>query len=145
MSLMDMRDLHVWFDLGKGRELHAVQGVRFSVEPGERVGLVGESGCGKTTTVLAVIGLLPPSASVAGEVVLDGTNILAGGEEGVRSHRWTDVAMVFQGAMNALNPVLTVGSQIVEPMEVHGIAEGAAARKRARELLEMVGISAAAT
>ncbi len=143
MSLLEVRDLHVWFDLPGGEELHAVQGVSFSLERGERLGLVGESGCGKTTTILALMGLLPPSASVSGQVLLDDEDILAGGEESLRPHRWTDIAMVFQGAMNALNPVRRVGSQIVEPMELHDVASGDAARKHAGELLEMVGIPAA--
>ncbi|MDP9233658.1 MAG: ABC transporter ATP-binding protein [Actinomycetota bacterium] len=121
--------------------MHAVQGVSISLEAGDKMGLVGESGCGKTTTILAVMGLLPPSASVAGEVLLDGNNIMAGGEDSIRPHRWTRLSMVFQGAMNALNPVKTVGSQIVEPMELHEVASGDAARRRARELLEVVGIS----
>jgi oligopeptide/dipeptide ABC transporter ATP-binding protein len=140
MSLLEVRDLNVWFALPRGAELHAVRGVSFSLAEGERFGLVGESGCGKTTTILAMMGLLPPSASVAGAVQLDGENILAGGEDSARPHRWTDIAMVFQGAMNALNPVKRVGWQIAEPMELHGIASGAAARKRAHELLELVGI-----
>ena len=140
MTLLEVRDLHVWFDLPHGGELHAVQGVGFEVDPGQRLGLVGESGCGKTTTILALMGLLPGNATVAGSVLLDGEDILAVGEDTVRPHRWKDVAMVFQGAMNALNPVRTVGDQIVEPMELHGIAEGEAARRSARELLEMVGI-----
>jgi peptide/nickel transport system ATP-binding protein len=140
MSLLEVRDLHVWFALPHGGEMHAVQGVSFSLEAGERFGLVGESGCGKTTTILAVMGLLPPSASVAGEVLLDGKNILAGGEDTVRPHRWNDIAMVFQGAMNALNPVRRVAWQIAEPMELHGTASGAGARRMARDLLETVGI-----
>jgi oligopeptide/dipeptide ABC transporter ATP-binding protein len=142
-ALLDVRDLHVWFDLPHGAELHAVQGVSFSLEPGDRLGLVGESGCGKTTTILAVMGLLPPSASVAGQVILNGQDIMLGAEQTVRPHRWKDIAMVFQGAMNALNPVKTVGSQIVEPMVLHEVAEGAAAKTRAGELLELVGIPAA--
>ena len=85
-------------------------------------------------------GLLPPNASVAGQVLLDGEDILARGEESVRPHRWSDIAMVFQGAMNAFNPVQTIGDQIVEPMELHDVAEGKAAMRRARELLEVVGI-----
>ena len=121
-----------------------MQGVSFALDAGERFGLVGESGCGKTTTVLALMGLLPPNASVAGEVFIDGQNILAGGEDSVQAYRWKDMAMVFQGAMNALNPVKKVGWQIAEPMAFHGVAQGAAARKRAGELLEMVGIPAAA-
>ena len=143
--LLDVRDLHVWFDLPRGGELHAVQGVSFSLDPGERMGLVGESGCGKTTSILALMGLLPPNASVRGEVRIGGIDIMAGGEETMRPHRWREVAMVFQGAMNALNPVQRVGTQIIEPMELHGFASGDAARRRAGELLELVGIPAAAT
>ena len=144
MTLLSVRDLHVWFDLPDRRRLHAVQGVGFDIDPGERMGLVGESGCGKTTTILALMGLLPPSATVAGEVILDGRNILERGEETLRPHRWNDIAMVFQGAMNALNPVKTVERQIVEPMELHHVAEGADALRRAGELLELVGIPASA-
>ncbi len=143
MSLLEVRDLHVWFDLAEGGELHAVQGVSLDLDAGERVGLVGESGCGKTTTVLALLGLLPPSATVAGDVRFQGESILAAGEETMQPHRWKDVAIVFQGAMNALNPVKTIETQIVEPMELHGTAEGADARRSARELLELVGIPAA--
>jgi oligopeptide/dipeptide ABC transporter ATP-binding protein len=139
-ALLGLDELHVWFDLGEGRELHAVQGVSLELEPGQRLGLVGESGCGKTTTVLGLLGLLPPSASVAGRVLLNGEDILAGGEDSIRPHRWTDLAIVFQGAMNALNPVQTVESQIVEALQLHGTATGKAARARVGELLEAVGI-----
>jgi peptide/nickel transport system ATP-binding protein len=139
--LLEVEDLHVWFDLPRHRELHAVQGVSFGVDRGERLGLVGESGCGKTTTILALMGLLPPTASVAGRVLLDGEDVLARGERTVAPHRWRDVAMVFQGAMNAFNPVRRIGDQLVEPMQLHEIAEGRAARARAAELLERVGIS----
>jgi oligopeptide/dipeptide ABC transporter ATP-binding protein len=138
--VLSVEGLEVWFDV-PGGELHAVQGVGFDLYPGERMGLVGESGCGKTTTILALMGLLPPSASVAGRVLLDGEDVLAKGEESISPQRWRDVAMVFQGAMNAFNPVKTVGSQIVEPMELHGVSSGRAARTQAAELLEMVGIS----
>ena len=142
-SLLEVEGLNVWFDLDRGRELHAVQGVSFALEPGERLGLVGESGCGKTTTVLGLLGLLPPSASVAGRVRLNGVDILVGGEETIRPHRWVDLAIVFQGAMNALNPVKTVGSQIVEALELHGIARGREARLHTGRLLESVGIPSA--
>jgi peptide/nickel transport system ATP-binding protein len=142
VPLLEIEDLQVWFDLEGGGELHAVQGVNISLEPGERLGLVGESGCGKTTTALAIMGLLPPNASASGRVLLDGDDILAGGEDAMRPHRWVDVAIVFQGAMNALNPVRTIGQQIIEPLELHGRAKGASARARTAELLEAVGIPA---
>jgi peptide/nickel transport system ATP-binding protein len=138
--VVSVEDLHVWFDLPGGGELHAVQGVSFALPEGARLGLVGESGCGKTTTILAMMGLLPASASVSGRVLLDGEDILARGEESVSPHRWKDIAMVFQGAMNAFNPVQTIGSQIAEPMTLHGSLSGRAAKAHVRELLELVGI-----
>jgi oligopeptide/dipeptide ABC transporter ATP-binding protein len=141
VSLLQVEELHVWFDLARGRELHAVQGVSFALDRGERLGLVGESGSGKTTAILALMGLLPPTASVAGRVLLDGEDVLVRGERTVAPHRWKDVAMVFQGAMNAFNPVKRIGAQLVEPMEQHGVAEGSRAEARAAELLERVGIS----
>ena len=140
--LLQIEDLHVWFDLEGRGELHAVQGVNLTLEPGERLGLVGESGCGKTTTALAIMGLLPSSASASGRILLEGKDILAGGDEAMRPHRWVDVAIVFQGAMNALNPVRTVGHQIVEALELHDRAKGGAAHRAAGELLEAVGIPA---
>jgi peptide/nickel transport system ATP-binding protein len=139
-ALLELDDLHVWFDLGEGAELHAVQGVSLALDAGQRLGLVGESGCGKTTTVLGLLGLLPPSASVSGRVLLNGEDILAGGEDSIRPHRWNDLAIVFQGAMNALNPVQTISAQIVEALELHHNASGRAARARVAELLEAVGI-----
>jgi peptide/nickel transport system ATP-binding protein len=139
--LLEVQDLHVWFELEGGGELHAVQGIDLELASGERLGLVGESGCGKTTAVLALMGLLPPTASVAGRVVLGEDDILAGGEDLIRPHRWRDIAMVFQGAMNAFNPVRRIVDQIAEPMALHGIAEGRAAKAQAGDLLELVGIS----
>jgi peptide/nickel transport system ATP-binding protein len=130
----------VWVELAGGGELHAVQGITLDVREGERFGLVGESGCGKTTTILAVMGLLPANGAVAGRVVLDGEDILERGERSVAPHRWNNIAMVFQGAMNAFNPVRTIGEQIVEPMELHEVASGRAARNQVGELLELVGI-----
>jgi peptide/nickel transport system ATP-binding protein len=140
--VLEVDDLNVWFELPGGRELHAVQGVGFSVAAGARLGLVGESGCGKTTTILALMGLLPPTASVAGRVFFEGQDILAHGERSVAPHRWKDIAMVFQGAMNAFNPVRRIGDQIAEPMELHGVASGSAATARAKELLDLVRIPA---
>ena len=88
--LLEIEDLHVWFDIEDRPELHAVQGVSMSLAAGERLGLVGESGCGKTTTALAVLGLLPPTASVSGNVRLEGEDLLARGEESVHpTAGWT--------------------------------------------------------
>jgi oligopeptide/dipeptide ABC transporter ATP-binding protein len=143
VPLLEVEHLDVWFDLPQRRELHAVQGVSFSVDRGTRLGLVGESGCGKTTTILALMGLLPPTASVSGRVLLEGDDILAGGEHTVAPHRWKDIAMVFQGAMNAFNPVKRIGDQIAEPMELHGSGTRTEIGARVRELLDVVGISAA--
>jgi oligopeptide/dipeptide ABC transporter ATP-binding protein len=141
--VLSVEDLHVWFDLADGGELHAVRGISFDLHPGERLGLVGESGCGKTTAILALMGLLPASASVRGRVLLEGREIMGGGEDTISPHRWKDVAMVFQGAMNAFNPVQRVGKQIAEAMELHGTASGRTARLRVAELLELVGIAGA--
>lgn len=142
--LLEVAGLHVWFELPGGRKLHAVQDVALTLEAGQRVGLVGESGSGKTTTALTIMGLLPSSAAAAGRVAVRGEDLMPGLENGFRSHRWTDIAMVFQGAMNAFNPVRTVGWQIAEPMIAHGTATGSAAKARVAELLELVGIPAAA-
>jgi peptide/nickel transport system ATP-binding protein len=141
MTLLEVRGLEVYFELPDG-ELHAVQGVDLSLDRGERLGLVGESGSGKTTTVLALMGLLPPTASLAGTASLDGRDLLSSGEHGTDDWRWAEVSTVFQGAMNALNPVRTIGWQIAEPMRVHHTASGAAARARTRELIGMVGLPA---
>ncbi|HTW21097.1 MAG TPA: ABC transporter ATP-binding protein [Mycobacteriales bacterium] len=140
--LLEVEGLEVFFDLPNG-ELHAVQGVDLALDAGERLAIVGESGSGKTTTILALMGLLPPSASLRGTVRLGGRDLLSRGERGTDEWRWRDIATVFQGAMNALNPVRTVGWQICEPMRVHDTDTGTAARERTRELLSLVGLPAA--
>jgi peptide/nickel transport system ATP-binding protein len=139
-ALLEVEELSVWFDLPRGGVLHAVQGVSFTLDRGDRLGLVGESGSGKSTSVLGLLGLLPPNATLSGRVLLDGVDILAQGEDSVRPHRWVDLAIVFQGAMNALNPVQSVSAQIEEALELHGLATGRQARSRVGELLESVGI-----
>ncbi len=142
-NALEIRDLNVWFDPRDGRggePVHTLRGIDLSLAPGERVGLVGESGCGKTTTILAAMGLLPATATVSGSVLVGGEDVIARGEAGMRAHRWTDIAMVFQGAMSAFNPVRTVGWQIREALEVHKVATGKAAVARTRELLRQVGL-----
>jgi len=140
--LLEVRDLGVDFDIGHG-QLHAVRGVSFALHACDRLGIVGESGCGKSTVVLAMMGLLPPNAEVSGQVLLNGVDILAGGDSSMRPHRWRDISMVFQGAMNAFNPVRTIGDQIAEPIRMHRKASRRNADNRVAELLEMVGIPAA--
>lgn len=96
-----------------------------------------------TTALLAMMALVPPTAAVSGRVVFDGTDLLVPGEVAARKARWTGISLVFQGAMNAFNPVVRIEDQIAEPMVVHGLRKPAAAKARARELLELVGINPA--
>lgn len=138
--LLEVRDLNVWFQPPHGPEVHAVRGVSLGVDGRQRLGLVGESGCGKSTTLLALMGLLPSNASVSGQVLLDGTDILISGERSIQPHRWRDMAIVFQGAMNAFNPVVRVYRQIADAIEVRGGRSRKEARARAKDLLGMVGV-----
>ena len=124
MNLLDRSELHVWFDAPRRPGAPRRPRDRLLVEEGERFGLVGESGCGKTTAILALMGLLPPNASRRRPGPVGGENLLERGEESVAPHRWREISMVFQGAMNAFNPVRTIGDQIVEPMELYDVAEG---------------------
>jgi oligopeptide/dipeptide ABC transporter ATP-binding protein len=139
--LLDVRHLRVEFPGPRGA-LVAVDDVSFRVDRGETVGLVGESGCGKTTTMLAVARLLPPTASITGgEVRLDGVDLLDLSVARMRELRWSRIAIVFQHAQNALDPVRTIRSQIAEAITTHRATEGPVDR-RVDELLGMVGIPA---
>ncbi len=141
MALLEVRNLHVGF-LNEGRLIPAVRGVSFEIEPGQVLGLVGESGCGKSVTSLAIMRLLPqPHGQVSeGQITFNGTDLLALSEEEMRHIRGNDISMIFQEPMTALNPVLTIGEQIGEVLEVHKDMplKSAANRKRCVELLEMV-------
>ena len=141
MSLLEVQGLNVWYQLAGDAELHAVRDVSFELDAGERLGVVGESGCGKSTALLALLGLLPPSAQAAGSVVFAGEELLVSDDDVVRRHRWRDIATVFQGTMSALNPVKRIADQIREPMELHRTASGPAADRRSAELLELVGLA----
>lgn len=137
--VLSFGDLDVQFATEFGR-VHAVRGVDIDIHPGEVVALVGESGSGKSVTSMSALGLLPGNAKVEGEISVAGHKVRSMSSRGWRRLRGTDIAMVFQEPMTALNPVLTVGRQITEALELHEIAFGSAAEARAVELLRMVGI-----
>ena len=138
--LLVVEGLTTHFALGRAT-VHAVDDVSFALNDGEALGIAGESGCGKTTTALSLLRLLPSNAEVvAGSVKLFGIDLLTKSENALRRYRWREISIIFQGAMNALNPVRRVGDQIAEPMiERQGLAKSEAA-KRAGELLELVGV-----
>jgi peptide/nickel transport system ATP-binding protein len=137
---LQVEDLKVDIALRRG-VVHAVDGVSFSVAAGETVGIVGESGCGKTTTGLAIPRLLPPGGRiVAGSVRVDGRELTGLDEDGMRAVRGSEVGVVFQDPMTSLNPTMTVGDQVGETLVIHGTAGRAGALDRARELLALVGL-----
>lgn len=142
-TVLSFKDLDVKFKTEFGG-VHAVKGISLDVRPGEVLALVGESGSGKSVTSMTALGLLPKNARVTGQIRVGDQLVGELDDKGLRRMRGNDVAMVFQEPMTALNPVLTVGSQLTEALELHGIAYGRAATKRAIELLEMVGIPDAA-
>ncbi|MFF1302673.1 ABC transporter ATP-binding protein [Streptomyces sp. NPDC058307] len=139
MSLLQVRNLTVTYPGGT----EAVRGVDLSLEAGRKLGIAGESGCGKSTLALALLRLLPAGTEVGGQILLDGEDVLTMRWGRVRAVRWAGASIVFQGAMHSLNPVHRVGDQIAEPILLHGGATPGAARKRAGELLEHVGLPAA--
>jgi oligopeptide transport system ATP-binding protein len=141
--LLSVEDLRVQFWTARGT-IHAVNGVSFSIAKGETLGIVGESGCGKSVTSLALLGILPRAGRVVGgRALFEGRDLLQLGDRDVRRIRGKDVAMIFQDPMTSLNPVLTVSRQLVEPLEQHFGLERKEAERRAVELLEQVGIPAA--
>jgi peptide/nickel transport system ATP-binding protein len=143
MSLLELRDLAVTYRT-EGGPVPAVRGVDLVIEPGDTVGLAGESGCGKSTIAGAVLRLLPASTEVTGQVLLDGEDVYAMKPGRLRAVRWTSASIVFQGALHSLNPVHRIGPQIEEAVLQHAAKPStAAARARAAELLERVGIPAA--
>jgi len=138
--LLVVDDLRTYFELD-GATVHAVDGVSFAVQQGEALGIAGESGCGKTTTALSLVRLLPSNARiVSGSIRYFGIDLVPKSVEALRRYRWREISIVFQGAMNALNPVHRLRDQITEPLMERLKLSEKAAHKRAGELLELVGI-----
>jgi len=140
MALLEVDDLRTYFTSRRG-DVHAVDGVSFSVERGRTLGIVGESGCGKSVTALSIMGLLAPNARiVGGSIVFDGRELTRLSERELEDVRGRQIAMIFQDPMTSLNPTLTIGTQLTETMKRHLDLSNDDARKRAVELLEEVHI-----
>ena len=138
--LLSVRDLRVQYMTARA-PVRAVDGVSFDIAPGEVLGLAGESGSGKSTVAQALLRILNPPAVIAGGTIdFQGRDILAMSDRELEQFRWQDLSMVFQSAMNALNPVMTVEDQIIDTILSHRAMNETRARKRARELFEIVGI-----
>ncbi|HET9085820.1 MAG TPA: ABC transporter ATP-binding protein [Candidatus Limnocylindrales bacterium] len=138
--LLVVEDLKTYFSTGSG-PVRAVDGVSFKLEHGEALGIAGESGCGKTTTALSLVRILPANAKImSGSISLMGIDLVPKSDNALRRYRWREISIVFQGAMNALNPVRRIRDQIAEPIEERLGESPKAARKKAGDLLELVGI-----
>jgi len=141
--LLEVEDLRVEFTTRRGI-VHAVNGISFAIAPGETLGIVGESGCGKSVTSLAVLGLLARNGRVrSGRALFDGRNLIELSDRALRGLRGREIAMIFQDPMTSLNPVLTIGRQIRETLETHFDLSRKEAEARAAELIDRVGIPSA--
>jgi oligopeptide/dipeptide ABC transporter ATP-binding protein len=141
-ALLSVRNLSTHFFTQQG-QAKAVQNVSFDIAPGQTVALVGESGCGKSVTSLSILRLIPdpPGKIVGGQILFNGNNLLDLPESQMRAIRGNDIAMIFQEPMTSLNPVFTIGNQIVEAIALHQGIKGQAAKNRAIEMLRKVGIA----
>jgi oligopeptide/dipeptide ABC transporter ATP-binding protein len=141
--LLDVEELHVRFETRRGT-VHAVNGISFDIAPGETLGIVGESGCGKSVTSLAILGLLSRNGRVErGRATFQGRDLLRQSDRALRSVRGKEVAMIFQDPMTSLNPVLTIGRQIREALETHFGMRRKEAERTAADALDRVGIPSA--
>lgn len=139
MALLEVSDLHVKLHSARG-EVAAVRGLDFRLERGETLGIVGESGCGKSMTALALMGLLPDNGTAFGRVALQGRNLLEMPESELCDLRGNRIAMIFQEPMTSLNPLHSIGAQIMEPLRLHQKLSAQQARERALDLLHRVGL-----
>jgi len=142
MSVLEVHNLRTYFETLRGY-VKAVDGITFSLEKGEALGLAGESGCGKTTTAISILKILPFNGKIVdGKILFENMDLVELDENTMREKiRWKGISLIFQGAMNALNPVQKVGDQIVEAIKTHEHdVEKSEALDRARKLLELVGI-----
>ncbi len=141
MPLLDVKDLRVWFHTRDGI-VRAVDGVSFSLERGETLGVVGESGCGKSVTFYSMLGLLPmpPAKIESGTAMFKDVDLLTAGGAALRAIRGRHISMVFQDPMTALNPYMRIGKQVMEPLLAHGLCNRNEARRRAAAMLEAAGI-----
>jgi oligopeptide transport system ATP-binding protein len=144
-DLLDIQGLETQFRTREGT-VHAVNGVSFHLKEGETLGIVGESGCGKSVTVLSMLRLIPtpPGEISAGEAFFQGKDLLKMSDEEIRRVRGAQISMIFQDPMTSFNPVLTIGRQLIEPLETHLGMSSAQAYERSAEILKMVGIPNAA-
>jgi oligopeptide/dipeptide ABC transporter ATP-binding protein len=141
--LLAVEGLHVRFETRRGT-VHAVNGITFDIARGETLGIVGESGCGKSVTSLAILGLLARNGRVeSGSATFEGKDLIRQSDRALRGIRGREIAMIFQDPMTSLNPVLTIGRQIREALETHFGMDGKEARARAAEALDRVGIPSA--
>ncbi len=143
MTLLEVNGLNVALQTQRGRA-DAVRNVHFDLRRGETLGLIGESGCGKSITAMALLGLLPESATVSGSIRFDGQELVGRDDAALRRLRGNRIGMIFQEPMTALNPLHTIGHQVAEPLRLHRRASRDAALKEAIALLERVGITDAA-
>lgn len=139
-DILTVEELSTFFTTGKG-VAKAVENVSFSVKKGEMLGLIGESGCGKTTIAQSILRLIEyPGKIVSGKVILDGKDLVQASQKELEKWRWKEISVIPQSAMNALNPVYTIGDQIIESILIHENVSRNEAIKRTCDLLEMVGI-----
>ncbi len=139
--LLDVQDLKIYFKIKAGR-IRAVDGISFAVKPGEKVAIVGESGCGKSVTALSIVHLIaqPPGEYAGGNIFFEGEDLLDMHERDLQKIRGGQIGMIFQDPMSSLNPTMTIGMQIVEGLKIHRNLNNSQARQRATELLQQVGI-----